>query len=264
MNIPIFTPTLPKKMIRVVIVDDEPHVRDGLIKLIGKHCPNVTLVGTAGSVREGKEVIRRHHPDLVLLDIKMDDGTGFDLLKQLDPVDFKVIFITAYEQYAVKAFKFSALDYILKPVDPDELTEAITRTELMLQHDLRIRLSAMENNLASDRDRHKKLVLNTADNIFIIEIPAITHCESDGSYTVVFLEDGRKIMASRNLKEYDDMLSDQGFYRIHKSFLINLAFVERFDKAEGGFVVLRNGARIPVASRKRDQLLEMFDHLGDY
>ncbi len=251
-------------MIRVVIVDDEPHVRDGLIRLLGRHCPNVTLVGTAGSVREGKEVIRRHHPDLVLLDIKMDDGNGFDLLKQLDPVDFKVIFITAYEQYAVKAFKFSALDYILKPVDPDELTEAINKTELMLQHDLRIRLSALENNISPGKEHHKKLVLNTADNIFIIEIPRITHCESDGNYTLFCLEDGRKIMASRNLKEYDEMLNDQGFYRIHRSFLINLSFVERFDKTEGGFVVLRNGARIPVASRKRDQLLEMFDNLGDY
>lgn len=250
-------------MIRVVIVDDEPHVRDGLVKLIGKHCRNVTLVGTAGSVREGREVIRQQHPDLVLLDIKMDDETGFDLLKQLDPVDFKVIFITAYEQFAVKAFKFSALDYLLKPVDPDELTEAVNKAEMMLQHDLRIRISALENNLAPGADRHKKLVLKTSDNIYIIEIPKITHCESEGSYTVIFLEDGRKIMASRNLKEYDDMLSDQGFYRIHKSFLINLSFVEQFEKGEGGFVVLRNGIKIPVASRKRLQLLNMFDHLGD-
>jgi len=263
MILSIFTSKQPKKMIRVVIVDDEPHVRDGLIRLIGRHCPNVTLVGTAGGVREGKAVIRSQNPDLVLLDIKMDDGTGFDLLKQLDPVDFKVIFITAYEQYAVKAFKFSALDYILKPVDPDELTEAINKTEQMLQHDLRIRLSAMENNLSASGDRHKKMVLKTADNVYIIEIQGITHCESDGSYTNICLEDGRKIMASRNLKDYDDLLNDQGFYRIHKSYLINLSFVERFDKGEGGFVILRNGIRIPVASRKRDQLLELFDHLGD-
>jgi two-component system, LytTR family, response regulator len=263
MNFPIFTSKGPKKMIRVVIVDDEPYVRDGLMKLIVRHCRDVQIVGTAGSVKEGKDVIRQQHPDLVLLDIRMDDGTGFDMVKQLDPVDFKVIFITAYEQYAVKAFKFSALDYILKPVDPDELAEAVTRAELMLQHDLRIRLAALENNLSPGNIHHKKLVLKTTENVFIIEIPKISYCESEGSYTVIHFDDGKKIMVSKNLKEYDDMLNDQGFYRIHKSFLINLSYVERFEKGEGGFVVLRNEIKIPVASRKREQLMDLFEHLGD-
>jgi two-component system LytT family response regulator len=263
MNFPIFTRQHSEKMIRVAVIDDEPHIRDGLLKLLGKHCPNVVIAGTAGSVREGKELIRKQHPDLVLLDIRMDDGTGFDLLRQLDPVDFKVIFITAYEQYAVKAFKFSALDYILKPVDPDDLKETVKRAEQILQHDLRIRLAALENNLLQGSGQHKKLVLKTAENVFIIEISKISHCESDGSYTFVNLDDGRKIMVSKILKEYEEMLNDQGFYRIHKSFLINLAYVERFEKGEGGFVVLKNEVKIPVATRKREQLLDLFDHLDE-
>ena len=263
MNFPIFTRQHPHKMIRVAVIDDEPHIRDGLLKLLGNHCPNVVVAGTAGNVWEGKELIKKQHPDLVLLDIRMDDGTGFDLLRQLDPVDFKVIFITAYEQYAVRAFKFSALDYILKPVDPDDLKEAVNRTEQILQHDLRIRLAALENNLLPANVPHKKLILKTAENVFIVEIPKISFCESDGSYTIIHLDDGKKIMVSKNLKEYDDILNDQGFYRIHKSFLINLSFVERFEKGEGGFVVLKNEVRIPVASRKREQLLELFDHLEE-
>ncbi len=263
MNFPIFTRQHPEKMIRVAVIDDEPHIRDGLLKLLEKHCPNVLIAGMAGSVREGKELIRKQHPDLVLLDIRLDDGTGFDLLKRLDPVDFKVIFITAYEQYAVRAFKFSALDYILKPVDPDDLKEAVKRAEQILQHDLRIRLAALENNLLQGNIPHKKLVLKTAENVFIIEIPKISFCESDGSYTIIHLEDGKQILVSKNLKEYDDMLNDQGFYRIHKSYLINLSFVERFEKGEGGFVVLKNEVKIPVASRKREQLMELFDHLDE-
>lgn len=263
MNFPIFTRQHSEKMIRVAVIDDEPHIRDGLLKLLGKHCPNVLIAGTAGSVRDGKELIRQQHPDLVLLDIRLDDGTGFDLLKRLDPVDFRVIFITAYEQYAVKAFKFSALDYILKPVDPDELTEAVKHAEQILKHDLRIRLAALENNLQRGNITHKKLVLKTAENVFIVEIPKISYCESDGSYTIFHLDDGKKIMVSKNLKEYDDLLNDQGFYRIHKSYLINLSYVERFDKGEGGFVVLKNEVRIPVASRKREQLMELFDHLEE-
>jgi len=263
MNIPIFTRKLPGKMIRVAVIDDEPHIRDGLLRLLGNHCPNVLIAGTAGSVKEGKELIRKQHPDLVLLDIRMGDGTGFDLLKQLDPVDFKVIFITAYDQYAVRAFKFSALDYILKPVDPDDLKEAVKRAEKILQHDLRIRLAALENNLLPGKIQHKKIVLKTTENVFIIEIPRISFCESDGSYTVIHLDDGKKIMVSKNLKEYDDMLNEQGFYRIHKSFLINLSYVERFEKGEGGFVVLKNEVKIPVATRKREQLLDLFNHLDE-
>ncbi len=263
MKFHIFTTKPPEKMIRVVIVDDELHLREGLSRLLERHCPNVSLVGVAGSVGEGKEVIRRQHPDLLLLDVRMPDGTGFDLLRQLDPVDFKIIFITAFDQYAVKAFKFSAIDYLLKPVDPDELKDALKKAEDILQHDLRIRLAALENNLSVGSDHHKKLVMKTFDNIYIIEIGSITHCESEGSYSSVFLEDGRKIMVSKNLKEYDEILNDQGFYRIHKSYLVNLAYVERFSKVDGGFVILKNGVKIPVASRKKDQLLELFDHLWD-
>lgn len=245
-----------------MIIDDEAHVREALARLLTLFCPQVKLVGEADSVATGLKLIRDLHPQLVMLDILMNDGSGFDLLKQSDPVDFKVIFITAYEKYAVQAFKFTAVDFLLKPINPEDLEAAVKRAELLVQEHLNTQLQALEENLRSDIRQKKKIVLKTLDNIYLVDLQDITYCGSDGCYTTVHTIQGEKIVISRTLREFDDMLGEQGFYRAHKSYLINLMQVRRFEKHEGGYIILNNDERIPVASRKREELLELFDKMA--
>jgi two-component system LytT family response regulator len=250
-------------MLRTIIIDDEAHMRQTLEKMVGRFCPNIKLLATADGVQSGVEKIRKHHPDLILLDIKMKDGTGFDLLKQLHPVDFKVIFITAYDQYAIKAFKFSAIDYILKPVDPDELAEAVRKAEETKQKDFSTQLANLEEQIHTQDKANKKIILKTLDNIHLIKIRNINYCESEGSYCAIHLLNGKKILVSNILKDYDELLKDAGFYRVHKSYLINMRHIERFEKTDGGYVVLENEIKVPVASRKREELMEMFERLAE-
>jgi len=256
-----FIKKFKSKMLRTIIIDDEDNVRKTLEKLVARYCPNVRLVAEADGVNSGVKAIKKYHPDLVLLDIKMDDGTGFDLLKQLEPVDFKVIFITAYDQYAIKAFKFSALDYLLKPIDPDDLAEAVMKAEKLVMHELNQQLGTLEDNMQTQDKSKKKIILKTFDNIHLVKLNDIVYCESSDNYTNFYLLNNKKILVSNTLKEYDEMLSDSGFYRVHKSYLINMIHVERFEKGEGGTVVLTEDLKVPVASRKREQLLELFDRI---
>jgi len=249
-------------MLRTIIIDDEQSVRKTLEKLLARNCPNVKLVAEADGVNSGIETIRKYHPDLILLDIKMDDGTGFDLLKQLEPVDFKVIFITAYDQYAIKAIKFSALDYLLKPVDPEDLTEAVNKAEKLLLFELNQQLGTLEENMLTQEKSKKKIILKTFDNIHLVKLIDIVYCESQDNYTNFHLLGNKKILVSNTLKDYDEMLSEYGFFRAHKSYLVNLMHIDRFEKADGGSVVLNNEIKIPVASRKKDQLLEMLHKIA--
>lgn len=262
MNFPIFenTKTTPE-MISTLIIDDEDHIRTTLSRFLKKYCPQINLIGEANSVASAEKAIIKHHPDLILLDIKMDDGTGFDLLRRIDNIDFKVIFVTAYEQYALQAFKFSAIDYILKPVNPEELAEAVGRAEEMMQEDFNSQLTVLENNLNADDQQKRKLVLKTQDNIHLIDVKDISHCESDGCYTTVYTDRNEAIIVSKPLKEYDELLNRSGFFRVHKSYLINLSSIRRFEKQDGGYVILSNDARVPVASRKKDELLKIFEKL---
>lgn len=250
-------------MLRTIIIDDEAPVREMLARMVAKFCPQAKLVGEAYSVASGLNAIRELKPALVILDIKLEDGTGFDLLKQLNTIDFKIIFITAYEKYAVQAFKFAAIDFILKPVNPEELADAVLRAENLSQHQFNTQLQALEENLKTDIHEKKKIVLKTQENIFLFDLQNITHLESDGCYTRVFTTDNDPILISKTLKDYDEMLSGSGFYRIHKSFLINLSHIHKFERQEGGTIVLTGNHKIPVASRKREELLEMFEKLAE-
>ncbi len=249
-------------MINAIIIDDEPHMRQTIRKMLNSLCPDVKIMCEAGSVAEGVAAVRNFHPDLIFLDIKMDDGTGFDLLKLLKPIDFKVIFITAWENFAIKAFKFSALDYLLKPVDPDDLAQAVQKARQTIQSDFNTQIENLTEHLHDQDKSTRKIIIRTAENIYLIKVKDIVYCESDGNYTTVNLLDGAKILVSATLKEYEDLLMEYGFFRVHKSWLINLRYISRFEKAEGGMIVLENGNKIPVASRKRELLLEMFDHLA--
>jgi two-component system LytT family response regulator len=250
-------------VLRTVIVDDEVLMRRTLERLVHEHCPNVRLVAVAGSVESGVAEIRNHHPDLVLLDIRMDDGTGFDLLKRLEPIDFKVIFITAYDEYALRAIKFSALDYLLKPVEPEDLKQAIDKAEKLVLKELNTQLGALAENMQEGGSFMKKIILKTFDAIHLVRIRDIVYCESDDNYTTFHLADESRIITSRTLKEYEEMLCDSGFFRVHKSYLINISCITRFEKAEGGSVVLNHVIRVPVSSRKRELLVELLNRISN-
>jgi two-component system, LytTR family, response regulator len=258
-----FSLIIPKKMLRTLIIDDEQPVRESLLELLRANCPSVKVVGQAGSVKSGVAAVFEHHPDLILLDIKMGDGTGFDLLEQIEPAECKVIFITAYNEYAIKAFKFSALDYLLKPVDSAELAEAVNRADSLVSKELKTQYETLVHNLNTDDRAKKKIILKTFDNIYLVKVADILYCESDGRYVTIFLRSGEKVLVSNSLKYYQDILSELGFYRIHKSFLINMEHIVRFEKSEGGYIILTNNQKIPVASRKREDLLELFDRITE-
>lgn len=227
--------------------------------LLEKHFPNVAVVGTADGVESGFESIGRYSPDLVLLDIRMEDGLAFDLLNKLDHIDFKIIFITAFEEYALQAIKFSALDYLLKPVSLLELEAAITKAENQMIKDLHVQLAELNNNLQSINN--KRIVLRTAEKLHIIPVQNIIRCEADRNYSRFYLENGKSIIVSHPVKEYENMLVEQGFFRVHKSHLVNLSFIEEYVKSEGGNVILTDGTSIPVAERKKNSLLSIFGRL---
>lgn len=256
-----FTGYLDKKMLRAIIIDDEAHVRESLTDMLKLHCPNAKVVGQAEGVKSGLKAIQTLHPDLVLLDIKMKDGTGFDLLEQLENIDFKIIFITAFDQYAIKAIKFSALDYLLKPIESIDLKNALDKADKISQKEVNTQLNTLANNLQTDDQSKKKIILKTFDNVYLVKVKDIVYVASDGRYSTIYLESGEQVIVSNTLKHYDELLRDFGFYRVHKSYLINLEHIHRFEKAEGGYVILEGAVKVPVASRKREELLELFEKL---
>ncbi len=258
-----FTGKIIKKMLRVLIIDDESPVRATLRGLLDKTCPQVKIVGEATSVASGIRAIREKSPDLVLLDIKMDDGTGFDLLKRFENINFKIIFVTAYEEYAIRAFEFSAIDYILKPVNPEKLVEAVKRADCLRQKEFNTQLGALRENLENPGKQNKKIILKNQESIFLLNIDEVIHCESDGSYTIFETANQQRILVSKVLKDYDHLLSDSGFLRVHRSHLINLKHIKRFDRQDGGYIIMSNGAQISVSTSGRERLLELFDELGN-
>ncbi len=246
-------------MIRTLIIDDEKNNRQLISDLLQKHFPNVSLIGEADGVKSGLESIRQLSPDLVLLDIRMEDGDAFDLLNRIGYINFKIIFITAYEEYALKAIKFSALDYLLKPVVLPELQLAIEKAEKQILKDLNLQLAELSNNIQPNQK--KRIVLRTAEKLHLIPVREIIRCEAERNYSMFFLENGKKIIVSGPMKDFEDILCEQGFFRLHKSHLVNLSFVDSYVKSEGGHVLLTDGTKLPVAMRKRNQLMELFDKL---
>lgn len=227
--------------------------------IVGLMPDKFTIVDEASDVKSAKESIIAHNPELVLLDIDLPDGNAFTLLEQLGNISFKIIFVTAYSEFAVQAFKFSALDYILKPVVSSELLQALDKvTKTMELEEIRTKLDTLLLNIGNQRKK-KKLVLKSADSILSVDIADIYFCESEGgSYTRFHLEEQKIILVSRALKEYDSLLSAFNFFRVHKSYLVNLEKIVKYNKQDGGSVLLANQIELPVSTRKRDQFLERF------
>ena len=249
-------------MIRTVIIDDEARSRETIREMMRLFCTNTEVVAEAEDVRSGISAIRAQKPDLVILDIKMPDGSGFDLLRQIMPVDFRVIFVTAFEEDAIKAFKFNAVDYITKPVDPIELQVAIDRVSKIIETgNINNQLQKMMDGFGKPAPQdNKKIILKTADTIHVLDFDDILRCESDRNYTVFILENGERIMVSKSIKEYEEFLEENNFCRIHQSHIINLAHLRKFKKDEL-ICILKDNSEIPVAYRKRDDLLKVLRNL---
>lgn len=249
-------------MLKSVIVEDEKHGRETLKNLLEEFCEGVEIIAMAENVEQAVELIGKHKPDLVFLDIELQTGTGFEVLQQLNPLSFEVIFTTAFEHYALKAIKFSSIDYLLKPIDIEELQQAIEKVNLKKDKDkYRAQLELLLHNLSGSPDEKKKICLATSDGIEFIDINSILYCEANGSYTNFYIEVLGKLMVSKNLKEYEHLLVDHNFMRVHNSFLINLPKVKKFVKSDGGYILMQNDSLVNISQSKRDEFMERMTSL---
>jgi two-component system LytT family response regulator len=246
-------------MIRAVIIDDETNNQELISNLLKHYASHVEVLAVADSVKSGYKAIQEHKPNLVFLDIQMQDGTGFDLLRLFDKPDFKVLFVTAHEEFAIEAFKYSALDYLLKPLSPGNLLAAVKKAEESLGNDeLNLKLKTLLDNIGEPSKQKRKIILKTLERIYSVDVNDIIRFESDGGYTKVHLTDGTRIMVSRILKEFDEFLSGGGFVRIHHSHLINISQVYFFEKSES-HLVMKDQSVVPVSNRKKDHVLELLN-----
>jgi two-component system LytT family response regulator len=248
-------------MIRAVVIDDEPMAREALLALIERYSPEVEIIGTAGDIETSVNIIRKGRPELIFLDVQLMDGTGFDVLTRLDNESYKIIFVTAFEEYAITAFKFSAMDYILKPVNPDDLVKAVGKVQDSLDREsMARRLEVLIENISSQARENRKIALRTATSMHIVNLSEIIRCQSEKNYTQFFLSGGDVITVSKTLKEFEEMLSPFGFVRVHQSHLVNLDHVRRYDKSDGGSLILSDDSLVPVSMRKKDDLMKTIGH----
>ncbi len=241
-------------MITALIVDDEKRNRESLKKLLKDTCPGVQLSGEASSVTEALECIQKQPPQLVFLDVEMPNGSGFELLRQLNKIPFKVVFVTAHSHYALKAIKFSAVDYLLKPVDVDDLTEAVKKAENEIHFNHQTQYNGLLKNLETGSVH--KLAIPVKGGIAFLEPEDIIRLEADGTYTHIFLN-GEKYTATKNIKEYEYLLVDFNFFRSHNSHLINLNHVKQFNRVDGYFVQMDDGSMVEISRRKKEEFIEL-------
>ena len=248
-------------MIRCVIVEDEEIARRVLKSLLAQYCQDVMVCAEADDVTSGKNMIEMFRPDLVFLDIEMPGGSGFKLLSMVENIDFEVVFITAYEQFAIKAIRHDALDYILKPIDPKELVAAVEKVkEAKYKKTLKKQYDNILKNLDPEQLVVRKISLSTTDKIHLIDVDDIIRCESDNYYTKIFFKDGNSLLVSKTLKEIDQKLEEYDFVRTHKSHLVNIRYIKNFIKDEM-MVVMADDTKVPVSKRKKERILEVINNL---
>lgn len=247
-------------MIKCIIVDDEQKSQESLKILLEDFCEGVEVKALCQNVTEAINALATHSPDLVFLDIHLQRETGFDLLTQAKKIDFEVVFTTAYSEYAIKAFKFSAIDYLLKPIDIEELRKAVGKVKEKHNGNIADRLDQLILNLKNPSGQNYKLALPTSDGLIFVQIESIVYCEASSNYTQIFTQDGKKHLVSRTLKEYDDLLADQNFFRIHNSYLINLNLIKKYIRGEGGYVIMSNDVSLDVSKRKKEAFLARLGH----
>ena len=241
-------------MITALLVDDEKKNRDSLKKLLAEYCPTVEVIGEAASVVEALAFLKKNQPQLVFLDVEMPNGSGFDLLRQVEKLDFKIIFVTAHSHYAIKAIRFSAVDYLLKPVDTDDLIEAVKRASEDNHINREEHYKGLLNNLNSVNPY--KLAIPIKDGFAFLAPEEIIRLQADGTYTHIYAN-GEKYTGTKNIKEYEQLLADQNFFRSHNSHLINLKHVKRFSRLDGYFVHMSDSSVAEISRRKKEEFIEM-------
>jgi len=242
-----------------ILVDDLPEALDVLKLDLINNCPEVEIIGTADSVVSAAKLLRQKKADILFLDIMLGDGTGFDLLEIFEKLDSKLIFTTASDEFAIKAFKFAAIDYLLKPINPDDLVTAVNRAKSQLKSNESIDL--LKESIRNPNALPKKISLPAQDKISVVDIDQIVRCESDGNNTLFILAEGEKIFVTKTLKQYDQMLSDHSFIRVHQSHLVNLSYIHEYVRTEGGYLKMKNGDLVSVAVRKKPMVIDLLNNL---
>ncbi|MBC8643903.1 response regulator transcription factor [Flavobacterium lindanitolerans] len=246
-------------MITAVLIDDDSNLRKGMKSLLSRYAPEIKILGEADSVKTGIKVMDSLKPQVVFLDIQLTDGTGFDILENLAQKNGKssshIVFITAHEEYAIKAFRFSALDFLLKPVDPEELEKVIEKIKSTLEkNDNYAHIDLLLENIRKKVDNFKRIALSTSDGIHLLEVSDIIRCESEDNYTKFYIKNGKPILISKTLKEYEELLAEHGFERIHQSHLINLSCLKSYIKKDGGYVIMADNSKLPISQRKKRKI----------
>jgi two-component system LytT family response regulator len=244
---------------KAILIDDEQHVINSLKNLIQSNFNDIDIIGTANNITEGYELIQSLLPDIVFLDINLPDGTGFDLIKKINQVDFKIIFITGHEEYAIQAFKVSAIDYILKPVVTEELVAAINKARESIKYEEEnLRISTLLENINIQKTL-KRIILRTAEYMHLVNIEDIIRCEADNNYTFFYLKDGNKILVSKTIKEFSKLLGSSGFIRVHQSHLINTVYIDKYVKGDGGYILMKDNTDIPISQHAKQEILKKLE-----
>ena len=250
------------KNITAIIVDDEKDSRETLRNYVGKYCPEISLIGECENIQEAKTAILKQKPQLVFLDIEMPRGNAFDLLESWGVIDFEIIFVTAFSQYAVQAFNLSAAHYLLKPVDIEELEKAVLSVSSRItQKDKISHAQILIDNISAVQSQNRKLVLPLMEGFDVVKMSEVLYCEAQDNFTCFYFTNGKKSLICRNLKFYETALSDFGFCRVHRSHIINLEYVTRYLKGKGGTVVLEGGKELMVSSNKKAELIKRIGEL---
>ena len=248
--------------LRAIIVEDEKHSRETLKNLLEEFCVGIKIVGLASSVNEAVNTISSLKPDVIFLDIELQTGTGFDVLNQVKHLNFEVIFTTAFDQYAIKAVKFSSLDYLLKPIDLEELQSAVEKAKTKKNQTIyKKQLETLMLNLKQQKQSLNTICLATSDGFEFIEVNDIVYCKAEGSYTSFVLKNDEKLLVSKHLKAYEDLLLEQDFMRVHNSFLINFKEVKKYIKADGGYIIMKNNDSVSISRSKKEGFIEVMSSL---
>lgn len=246
-------------MIRCVLIDDENNSLEMMEWLIKTYCPKVSIEAMCNSSEKGIEAIKKFKPDVVFLDIEMPHMNGFDMLEQFDKLFFDVVFCTAYDQFAIKAFKYSALNYLLKPVDPSDLQETFRRLEEKKSSPSKEQIEMLLQNIRGNaKPPVQRIALTTNDGMIFVSTQDILYCEAESNYTSVVLKGGKRILVSKVLKDIDETLSGNDFYRIHNSFLININHIKKYVRGDGGYVIMENDVTISISRSRRQEFMELF------
>lgn len=243
---------MTEQTITACIIDDEMPARDNIKVMLRSLFPNIEVAGEADGVVTGLKLMRSTRPDILFLDVEMQDGTGFDLLNRLEFSNFALIFLTAHSDFAIKAFKYSALDYLLKPLDPDELVTSMHKAFQYLEQ----KTVAPDPASVPSEPLARRIILKTTESIYIVPVDEIIRLEASGNYTTYFLTDNRKIVVSKTLKDQEALLLPYGFFRVHQSHLINLQHINRINRADGSSVIMSDEVSVPISHRKKDDLMK--------